>query len=81
MRPKKTKETTYTDKGSKREQVHNKYSKGDNSTTYSSIGARSAMKTTEKKGKALGASTYKKKTKMISANKAERQMGRKDKRY
>jgi len=81
MKPKKKKETTYTDKGTKREQVDYKYSKGNDSTTYRPYNEKRTKKTTEKRTNVLGDTRYKKKSKVISTKRAERQMDRKDKRY
>jgi len=79
MKPKK-KETSYENKGTKKEVASYEYSKGDNSTTYRvlGVGKNATQKIKEKRD---GFGEYKKKSKMISTKKAERQMARKDKRY
>lgn len=77
MKPKK-KETSYENKGTKREQVSYKYSKGNDSTTYTPYNEKRTRKTdlNSKRG-----GSYTKKSKIISTKRAERQMDRKDNRY
>lgn len=76
MKPRK-KETSYENKGKKEETVRYKYSKGGKSTTYTPMGDE----TQKVKEKRKGFGKYKKKSKVISSKKAERQMARKDKKY
>jgi len=76
MKPRK-KETSYENKGGKEETVRHKYSKGKKSTTYTPMGSE----TQKVKEKRKGFGKYKKKSKVISSKKADRQMARKDKKY
>lgn len=77
MKPKK-KETTYENKGTKREQVSHTYSKGKDRTTYTPYNEKKTRKTDLN---VKGGGSYKEKSKIISTKRAERQMARKDRRY